>query len=611
MKSSGNNRTLLLAMLVAAAAAVAAYMFVGSSGGENTATLPAPTQVPSSAVLVAKQDLAAATVLTADMLEVKQVPTDAKNERALTDPDQAIGKVASVALMRGEQILDLRVESQAAEPKTFAYEVPVGKRAVSVVYDEVIGAGALVQPHDRVDVIGYFVMTPYDLEAEAGAAEGEFVVSVETAQVLSEPTADAEVVIEVEQDTEVTVLGAEGRYLRVRVDGEEGWIDGASIAAKPAEGNGTGGGKEPKKLPESHIVTFVVQNVEVLAVAQALTSDQAGVDGQATAPTPIPEVTADDEGIMDGADDDEKKPVARPSAKSATLALSPEEAQRLLLAVQEKNSFFKLALRSPGDTTITSLPPAEVGVVPMGDSVMAFNTPQFPTELVITHTEFTKRILNSGEMLDFKVTVKNVSDRTIRAAKDAPPEFTYTQGVAYDQLGFFPEPDTYRIGLNMAGAYPTQFPYRWSLGRDLEPGQTLDLAGSVQLTEATEATRYWFGVILEDDVVVQDGVGVADVTVLASSALSVKDATTQLRKDPNAQSSVVLDLEQGAELTVLEGRGAWFRVRVGNNEGWIPAASVEADPATVAGEPTTPAGDPELVAERIRERFDPWNREND
>ncbi len=614
MKSSGSNRTLLLAFVIAAVAAVGAYVFMGASKEETVApvALSAPTQVPTTGVLVAKQDLAPDTVLTAEMLEVKQVPLDAKNERALTDPDQAIGKVASMALMRGEQLLDLRLENQAVAPETFAYQVPVGKRAFSLIYDEVIGAGALIQPGDRVDVVGYFIMIPYDMQSESGSGEGQFVVSVETAQVLSEPEADAEVITEVELDTEVTVLGAEGRYLRVLVDGEEGWIDGASLMAKPVDDTATGGETKVKKLPESHLVSYVVQNVEVLAVAQALTPDQAGVDGQAAIPTPVPTVAAESDGAKAPATEDEEKgPVARPSAKSATLAVSPEEAQRLLLAVNEKNAVFRLALRAPGDTTIASLPPAEIGVVPMGDSIAAFNTPQFPMDLMITHAEFSKRLLNSGEMLDFKVTVKNVSDHTIRSAKDAPPEFTYTQGIAYDQLGFFSEPDTYRIGLNVAGASPTQFPYRWSLGRDLEPGQTLDLAGSVQLTEATQGTRYWFGVILEDDVVVQDGVGVADVTVLASSGLTVKDATAQLRTDPNAASTVVGDVNQGAELTVLEGRGAWFRVRVGDDEGWIPAASVEATPAVMPGETKTPVGDPQLVAERIRERFDPWNREND
>ncbi len=603
MKSSGSNRTLLLAMVVAAAAAVAAYMFVGSSKEPAPAALPAPTQVPSTSVLVAKQDLAANTVLTAEMLEVKQVPTDTKNERALTNPDQAVGKVASVALMRGEQLLDLRLEDQAKAPETFAYAVPMGMRAVSIDFTEVIGSGGLVQPGDRVDVIGFFEIEIKAPKDNASApANGGVTVNVEEANLLEEPDAEAAVVSTVKQGDELVIIGAQDTFFRVRAGDEEGWIDATAVKLGP--GDAMSGKLET--IDEPKVVTYIVQDVEVLAVAQALSPDENGVEG-AKPPAPTAEAEAAGEDAAPAAED--AKPVARPAAKSATLAVSPEQAPRLLLAGGTAETI-RLALRAPGDTTISSLPPAEAGAIPIGNAMDAVSLPRVPTELVITHAEFTKRLLNSGEMLDFKVTVKNVSDRTIRSAKDAPPEFTYTQGVAYDELGFFPEPDTYRIGLNVAGASPTPFPYRWSLGRDLEPGQTLDLAGSVQLTEATQGTRYWFGVILEDDVVVQDGVGVADVTVLASSALTVKDMTAQLRKDPNAVSDVVGDVEQGQELTVVDARGAWFRVRVGDDEGWIPAASVEAEPAITAGEPTTPAGDPKLVAKRIRERFDPWNREN-
>ncbi len=367
---------------------------------------------------------------------------------------------------------------------------------------------------------------------------------------------------------------------------------------------------------KQYVTTYVVQDVEVLWVAQALTPNQAGVDGNAVVPTPTP--AADEQASAEEAEGEvSNEPVARPAAKSATLAVTPEQAQRLALATQtvknqgQGNSSIRLALRAPGDTTVVDLPRAQLGNIPIGELLGNVDVQMTPSELAITDVVFTKRLLNSGEVLEFRATVKNISDHEIRSGKDAPPEFTYTQGIAYDALGFVPEVGTYRIGLNVSGAFPTQFPYRWSLGRNLKPGETTELVGSVQLTEPTPETQYWLGVILEPGVVTQDGVGVADVTVMASSELTVKDATAQLRKDPNTAGEVVRDVEKGAELQVKDVQGGWFRVVIDGEEGWVPAASVEAQPASEDGKPTTPAGDPELVAERIRERFDPWNREND
>jgi hypothetical protein len=290
--------------------------------------------------------------------------------------------------------------------------------------------------------------------------------------------------------------------------------------------------------------------------------------------------------------------VARPEAKSVTLAVDPEQAQRLLLAAETgKNGTgsLRLSLRTPGDTTIYDLPPAQFGNILIINPLGNLNQPMLPSDLVITNAEFKRRILSSGEVLEFKVTVKNVSaKRTIKTDKSVPGEFTYTEGEAYDTLGFFGKSGTYRIGLNVSGAYPTKFPYRWGLGHDLKPGESVDIVGSVKVTETTPDTRYWFGVIREPDVVSQDGVSVTDITVLPASAAEVTADTASLRADPNAQSPVSRDLKKGDYLTVLETQGNWFRVQgPDGNEGWIEITAVQVVPPApeVEGTPVsaTPA----------------------
>src|SRR4029079_5568965 len=351
--------------------------------------------VPTTPVLIARQDIAAGTQLTEDLVEVRDIPTELRNNRALSSEDQAVGKMAAVALVQGEQILDTRVtDSPVAVNDTFAGTVPVGRRAISVVFDEVIGAGALVQPGDHVDVLAFFELDVKDFTVKS---------------------------------------------------------------AEPTETTDNNPDNANKNEPDykQYVSTYIVQNVEVLAVSQAVTADELGVENNATLPTPTPVGTSEATEVA--------QPVARPDAKSVTLAVTPEEAQRLLLAAQtvknEKGSL-RLAMRAPGDTTTVNLDAAQLGNIPLGDLLGDVNQPLVPTDVVITQATFTQRVLASGTMLEFKATVKNISDHTIKSGADAPPEYEYTQGVAYDALGFFPKANTYRIGLSFAGAYPNQYPYR-------------------------------------------------------------------------------------------------------------------------------------------------------
>jgi pilus assembly protein CpaB len=531
--------TLLLALIMGVAAAAAVYGLVSKNEDPSLAApnaLPTSTAVPTTPVLIARQDIAAGTQLTEDLVEVRDIPTELRSNRALSSTDEVVGKMAAVALVQGEQILDTRVtDSLVPNTNTFAVTVPVGKRAISIAYDEVIGTGALIQPGDYVDVIAYFELEVKDFTVKTGE---------------STATADS--------------------------------------------GTGDNGSSQDDYDYKQYVTTYVVQNVQVLAVSQALSPDQSGVTDQAALPTPSDASSASDDSRDDG-------PVSRPEAKSVTLAVTPEQAQRLLLASQtvtephvrdqSKAASLRLVLRAPGDNTIADLPPAQLGTIPVGDLLGDVNRPMVPTDVVITQATFTQRVLASGTVLEFKATVKNISDHTIKSGADAPPEYEYTQGVAYDALGFFPKANTYRIGLSFAGAYPNQYPYRWALGQDLEPGQSVDVVGSVRLTEPTAATKYWLGVIQEPNVVTQDGVNVSDITVLPSETGTVSTKKAELRSDPSATSAVVVELEKGADLEIVQARGAWFQVRSGKSEGWIEASSVTVPPLGATDNGTASSSD--------------------
>lgn len=510
--------TLLLSLLLATAVAVGVYAAL--SARQDNAPIsaasvpPTATSVPTGAVLVAKQDIPVATILTSDMVQMAQVPLAAKTTGALTDDSQAVGKMTTVALGKGQQLLaTLLTEAPAdAGNGTFAGKVPVGMRAISVVYDEVIGSGALVQPGDHVDVLAFFELSVKDFSLKSSG---------------------------------------------------------------DASSSGNASDSSNSYDYKQYVSTYIVQNVEVLAVSQAVASGQLGTESQNAAPTPTPNpsVTPDPNANL--------TPVARPDAKSVTLAVTPEQAERLLLAsqtVKNESGSLRLAMRAPGDTTTTNVGPAQLGSIPLGGILGNVDQPMTPSDLMITRAEFNERILPSGGLLQFTVTVKNISDKTIKSAKDAAPGFTYPQGMAYDALGFFAEAGTYRIGLNVAGAYPNPYPYRWGLGGDLKPGESADITGSVQLTEPTPDTRYWFGVIQEPDSVTQDGVAVSDITVVQSQTATVSADSTILRALPNGSSDEVLQLQKGDQVQIVTAQGNWFQVRFGQKEGWITAAVLTVPP---------------------------------
>lgn len=105
-------------------------------------------------VLVAQQDIAAGTRLTASMFKWQDVPESLVLSGALTSDGEVAGRVTLYPIAQGEQLLAVRLVG-ASEPSRngLAYSVPDGMRAVSMPVSEVSAAGGLIVPGDRVDII--------------------------------------------------------------------------------------------------------------------------------------------------------------------------------------------------------------------------------------------------------------------------------------------------------------------------------------------------------------------------------------------------------------------------------------------------------------------------
>lgn len=149
----GNKGVLVVALLLGLLSAVLVFVYLGRSGGGESAP-----SGDTKAVVVASQDIAAGTRITEDMVRVKNVSSDAVVPNALTSTDIVVGSVARFPITTDEQVQENRVAAGGitvpkGEKVPLAYVVPEGKRAVAIKVEQVINAGGLVVPGDFVDVI--------------------------------------------------------------------------------------------------------------------------------------------------------------------------------------------------------------------------------------------------------------------------------------------------------------------------------------------------------------------------------------------------------------------------------------------------------------------------
>lgn len=103
-------------------------------------------------VVVAKTDVSAKSLITGEMLEIKNVPVEYIHPQALRQKEEALGSIAVAPIIQGEQVLKKKIAVPKDVKYGLAYAVPPGKRAMTVPVDEVSGIAGLVKPGDRVDV---------------------------------------------------------------------------------------------------------------------------------------------------------------------------------------------------------------------------------------------------------------------------------------------------------------------------------------------------------------------------------------------------------------------------------------------------------------------------
>jgi len=142
-----NRRFLLLALILAVISGVLAYAAFSNSGGGGSSAV-------EIGVVVATDVIPAGEPITAELLEVRQLPATAVGENPLTNKEDAVGRVALEQIAPGEPLLSSSlVGSSISSNDVLTYILKDGQRGIAVSVDRVINAGGLVLAGDHVDVL--------------------------------------------------------------------------------------------------------------------------------------------------------------------------------------------------------------------------------------------------------------------------------------------------------------------------------------------------------------------------------------------------------------------------------------------------------------------------
>ena len=196
------NRSLILLGLflgLVSAALVVVYLSKASDDGGGNVSGGATTPV-----VVARQDIPAGTRVTAEMLTLKPIASDAVLPGAFLKTEEVVGQVTRVPLVSGEQVIPTKVVATGiaitdVENPPLALVIPAGMRAVSVEVSSVIGASGLIRPGDYVDVI-------LTIQVRGGGGTGE---SANTDQITRTILQNVQV-LSVDQDIAIPSQDTEG-----------------------------------------------------------------------------------------------------------------------------------------------------------------------------------------------------------------------------------------------------------------------------------------------------------------------------------------------------------------------------------------------------------------
>jgi pilus assembly protein CpaB len=142
------KKVYVIAALLAVLAGFSVYLFAS-----QLKTSSEPAVIPTESVVVAAANIPAETLITGDMVVLKDVPEGSAHADAAVNLESVVGSIAVEPIVAGEQVLTARLGVQGEGADSLSYELEKGYRAISVAVNEVTGVSGFIEEGDRVDVV--------------------------------------------------------------------------------------------------------------------------------------------------------------------------------------------------------------------------------------------------------------------------------------------------------------------------------------------------------------------------------------------------------------------------------------------------------------------------
>lgn len=214
------KKLILIALAIAITTGFAVYIFATS--------LEKRFDVETVPVVVAVTKIPKSTIVEPEMMTVKQLPAEAVNALAVSNPDDIKGRITMESIEANEQILTTRLSDPNQNNNSLSFSIPQNYRALTIKTDDITGVAGYINKGDRVDIVAVMISQIDAAQPVMSQMVAEYVEVLEVGVKTTDSSKnDAEItsitVLVPQQDVlKVNYALSEGKYrlvLRSVVDG--------------------------------------------------------------------------------------------------------------------------------------------------------------------------------------------------------------------------------------------------------------------------------------------------------------------------------------------------------------------------------------------------------
>jgi len=162
MKRRGGILWLSTAFILAVLAALLTMRFLNDAVPSSA---PGSDDVVTAPVVVARNDVPMRTLLSDDVVVIRQVPPELVPVGAATMLEQVLGKINMSDLVMGEVVLTRRLADPAKKGVDILFTMSEDKIVIALPGNDLMSRAGLLRPGDKVDIL-------YSLEMEAASGNG-------------------------------------------------------------------------------------------------------------------------------------------------------------------------------------------------------------------------------------------------------------------------------------------------------------------------------------------------------------------------------------------------------------------------------------------------------